>query len=702
MAGPAISFPIRVRMSVAALLTALALVGARPFGGVAFGADIPRLAGVVTDQAGVIGDQKDEVERALADVLKQQGVQVFVLFVRTTGDQTVTEFVDATAKENSLGADDALVLVALDDRTDAIWVSNALSITDSEINGIIAGTLEPGLRSGDFAGAMINTAKELGGAAATEPVKTVPPVETPGTNPGGDGGAGSLDLVGLVAIVLIGLGIVAVLVWLASRLSAWRETGERDRRLARVARDANGQLIAADDRVRTADQETGFVEAEFGEAEAAPFRAAVAEAGVELRAAFAIRQKLDDNDPEDPPTRESMLKELVAAVGRANAALDRQAAHVEQLRSLERDAERILAGLPAQLEPVERRLAGAGATVDSFAAYAPPAWQAVKGNVAEARKGLEGARSAIARGNGLIATDRSKAAREIATAQRGIAGANALLDAIDKLDTTLRTASEGLAGDLEAAEHDLADARAVTTGSATNRADDVARLEAAVAAAQDSANARPLDPIEAAHRASAARSQAAQLLSAVRADAQQAARLAAAVGASISAAQTQVDRAGDFIATRRSGVQRRARTRLAEAERLLASAIAQRESDPQHALAEAQRAGQMAGEAYNLASDDFTRWDGGQPPRGGGTDLGAVILGGIIGGILSGGGRGGGWGGSPWGSSGPGTGGGPFGGSGGGGGWGGGGGFGGGHSAGGGFGGFGGGGGGGHSAGGRW
>jgi len=149
---------MRVRMIIAALLTALALVGARPFGGVTFGADIPRLAGVVTDQAGVIGDQKAEVERALDDVLKRQGVQVFVLFVRTTGDRTVTEFVDETAKENSLGADDALVLVAVDDRTDAIWVSNALSITDSEINGIIAGTLEPGLRSGDFAGAMINTA----------------------------------------------------------------------------------------------------------------------------------------------------------------------------------------------------------------------------------------------------------------------------------------------------------------------------------------------------------------------------------------------------------------------------------------------------------------------------------------------------------------------------------------------------------------
>ena len=689
--------------AIAAVLVALALFAVRPFAGTALAADIPRLDGAVTDQVGVIGDQGDEVLAALDDVLQAQGVQVFILFVRSTGDLTVTEFVDQTASRNSLGADDALVLVAIDDRTDAIWVSDSLSITDDEINGIIAGTLEPGLRSGDFAAAVIDTAKELGAAAVVEPAKTVPPEETPGPNPGGGTAGGGLDLVALVAIILVGLGIVAVVVWLASRLAAWRETGERDRRLARIARDANAQLITADDRVRTADQETGFVEAEFGEGEAAPFREAVAAAGKELRAAFAIRQKLDDNEPEDPPTRESMLSELVAAVGRANAALDKQAAHVEQLRSLERDAERILATLPGQIESVEARLAGADATVESFAGYAPSAWQAVKGNVAEARKGLEGARNAIARGNATIATDRSKAAGEIATAQRGIAGASSLLDAIDKLAGTLRTATEGLAGDLEAAAHDLADARAAataaaTTAAATTRTADVARVEAAVAAAEEAAGARPLDPIEAARRASAARAQAAQLLSAVRADAQQAARLAAAVEASISTAQTQVDRAGDFIATRRSGVQRRARTRLVEAERLLADAVAQRERDPRQAMAQAQRAAQLAGEAYNLASDDFTRWDSGRPPRGGGSDLGAAVLGGLIGGILSGGGRGGGWGGSPWGSSGHGSGGGPFGG----GGWGGGGGFGGGHSAGGGFGGFGGGGGGGHSAGGRW
>jgi hypothetical protein len=174
------------------------------------------------------------------------------------------------------------------------------------------------------------------------------------------------------------------------------------------------------------------------------------------------------------------------------------------------------------------------------------------------------------------------------------------------------------------------------------------------------------------------------------------------VDSSITAARAEVDRAQDFISTRSAGMQRRARTRLAEATRLLASAEALRDSNARQAMADALRADKLAGEAYALANDDFNRWDRtGRPPTsgGGGSDLAGAILGGIIGGILSGGGRGAGWGGSNWGSPGSSNQSGGFGG----GGFGGGGGWGGGHSAGGGFGGFGGGGGGGgHSAGGRW
>ena len=111
---------------------ALALLATAP---IASAEGIPKLTGQVTDSSGVLAGQEQEIQSALDQVLKDHHVQVFVLYVKNTGDLTSTEFADQTAARNSLGGDDALVLVAIDERTDAIWVSDALpSITDAEID----------------------------------------------------------------------------------------------------------------------------------------------------------------------------------------------------------------------------------------------------------------------------------------------------------------------------------------------------------------------------------------------------------------------------------------------------------------------------------------------------------------------------------------------------------------------------------------
>jgi uncharacterized membrane protein YgcG len=704
--GPSLEASIARRSAVAAVFLALTLAAT------AFAADPPRLTGSITDQTGALDGSTDDIDAALDDLLAQQRVQLFVLFVGTTGDLTATEFVDETARINSLGADDALLLVAIDDRTDAIWVSDSLEITSDELNLVISDTLEPALRDGDFGAAVIATAERLGQVTGSEPEPepTKEPAPTPGETepPGGGTTSNGMGLLGLIGIVLVGLGIVSLLVWLASRVSSWREAEERDRRTGKLAREANALLIATDDRIRASDQEASFVEAQFGSDEAAPFRAAVAQARTELGGAFEIRQRLDDSEPEDPPTRELMLQEIVERCGRAAAALDAQIARIEELRNLEREAPAILASLPAQLDAVAARLPNAEEVLYGLSAtYAEPAWAAVKGNVVEATKGLAGARAAIERGNAAVASARGTGtARAIVTAQQGIAGAAGLLDGIDAAARTIHETEAGLDAQVDAAKADIEAARAAVpterpAGAPPPRLADFDVAEAAVRAATAAAAARPPEPIAAGRAAATAQRVASELLATVRADAEQQARFVAALETSIQAAQAEVDRAQDFIAARRGGVGRRARTRLAEADRLLGIAEAERATDPKQAMADAQRADELAGEAYSLASQDFARWDrtGRGTAAGSGSDLAGAILGGIIGGILSGGGRGAGWGGSSWGSP-PSNRGGGFGG--GGGGWGGGG-----HSSGGGFGGFGGGGsggggGGGHSQGGRW
>ena len=116
-----------------------------------------------------------------------------------------------------MGVDDALVLVAVDDRTDYIWVSDGLdSITDDELDAIITGTLEPALRDGDFAGAAIATVEALGEAADSAAPSAGPllpgpattgPTPADGAGSGGSGGdGGGIGLGTIVGIALIAGG----------------------------------------------------------------------------------------------------------------------------------------------------------------------------------------------------------------------------------------------------------------------------------------------------------------------------------------------------------------------------------------------------------------------------------------------------------------------------------------------------------------
>ena len=158
----------------------------------------------VTDETGVLEGRTGEIEAAVEDLLDEHGVQLFVVYVPTTDERNAPDFAAETAPTNSLGADDALLLVAIDDRTDAIWVADGLDeISDDEIDTILADTLEPRLRDGDFAGAAIETAQALGVAAESAAPTSVPAPTAPGptTAPGGgstDEGGGAGGLIGLL------------------------------------------------------------------------------------------------------------------------------------------------------------------------------------------------------------------------------------------------------------------------------------------------------------------------------------------------------------------------------------------------------------------------------------------------------------------------------------------------------------------------
>jgi uncharacterized membrane protein YgcG len=716
-----------LRRSRAVLLAAALLLVVHP---AALAQGTLTLRSQVTDETGVLQPGLSDVQSALDDLLNSENVQLWLEFIPTTNGTPASTLAQETFDANGLGGNDFLLLVAVDDHRYGWWeaangdIGSATGLTASRIDSILGSDLEPDFRNGDYPGGVITFARALGEAVAgasgpssaptARPANPTParPTIQPGSggagseDSGSNGSSGSSILVTLLAVFLVGAGLVVAWLWLLSWRRGRASAEERDRHTGDLARQANKLLVDTDDAVRNAQHELGFAQAEFDDADTKPFADAIADAQAKLQSAFAIRQQLDDSIPEDPPTKQRMYTDIIAACQAANAAMGEQEQRIQALRDLEKNAPQALAALPDAIEKLKARLPEVQEALQRLAGYAPSAWTSVQGNAEEADKRGDFAEQQIEQGKAALAAtppDVNAAAHAVRAAQEAVAQANHLLDAVLEMARSLDDARGKVDQEIAAAEADLAAAKAAGgTGGPGGSAADLAKAEKLLTDAKSQVQAAAPDPLAALKAAQQAHTSVDAVLAAIRDAASAQARAQASFAAARAAAAGSIRQAEAFIGARSSGIGREARTRLAEAQRHLAQADTIKATDLAGATIEAQRADNMATSAYSLASADFTGYDTGSRYGGGrrgggagvGANVGGAILGGIIGGMLAGGRGGrGGFGGTPWGSGGGWTGGGShgsFGGFGGGG-----------HGGGGGFGG-GGGGGGGHGGGGGW
>ncbi len=140
-----------------ALLLA-ALLAALPVLGVA--RDVPRLAGPVVDEAGVLsgGDlsRLEALSRAAHDLEGRRGVQLQYLLVKVLDGEPIETFAIRVAEAWKLGDattdNGVLVLVAVDDRKVRIEVGNGIEggLTDAQASRIIRATIAPAFRVGRY------------------------------------------------------------------------------------------------------------------------------------------------------------------------------------------------------------------------------------------------------------------------------------------------------------------------------------------------------------------------------------------------------------------------------------------------------------------------------------------------------------------------------------------------------------------------
>ncbi|PWI17833.1 hypothetical protein DI272_29485 [Streptomyces sp. Act143] len=332
--------------------------------------------------------------------------------------------------------------------------------------------------------------------------------------------------------------------------------------LAELDEQARVLLVAADDSVRTSREELGFVEARFGESAVAPSVLALRGAEAELRAAFRMRQQYDDGVPEEAAARQHALAGIVGRCEEAGRRLDEAAAGVDQLRGLERGAGEALGlaetrfrALTGRVQAVESLLTGlatryGGAAVAEVTGYAEQA----KDRLVFATLRLNQARQA----GDLAAHDR--AALHLRAAEGAIAQAAVFLHAVERLGTGLPAAAALLPAALTGAEAELA---ALRNGGAEVPVGELrARLlhaDNVLAFVRDEvAGETPYDPLDALRRV-------VQAVSPLAAE-----PVAGVLGAAAAlAGRAAVAGADDFVATHRGAVGATARTRLAEAARLL-------------------------------------------------------------------------------------------------------------------------------------
>jgi hypothetical protein len=645
--------------AVAALVVGLLAGGA----GVALAEAPLRVDSAVTDRAGALGSDPSAVQAAVDRLGKGTDVRLWVVYVATFSGRDGQTWADQTAKMSQLGRDDVLLAVATQDRAYGISVDDRFPLSDSAVTTIENRDVRPRLTARDWAGAAV---------AMADGLRTARTSGSPGDGTSG-GAAGAVGAI-VGGAALIGGGAYVLL---RRRRRAAAEPAPTagaapdpdtppvdgspavDPAPAVATSDladrASDALIALDDAVQTSEHELGLARTQFGDEAVTGFQAALDSSRTELVQAFALRQQIDDENPDDT-ARRGLLGRILALCATADARLDDQAAAFDRLRGLEQNAPQVIADLRPKLAAVTGRLPGANAALEALRArYAASALEPVVDNLTQANARLDVARTEIDEaGAELAAGKRPAAAVSARAAEEAIAQAGTLVDGVRRLADELAQAANRLVEARAEIEADLAEAR-LLPGDALAAA--AARAEAALTAATREIDAGGGDPLAALRRLDEAGATLDRALSDAHEARAAGERAAAQLDRTLLSARSGVAAASDFIATRRGAVGSDARTRLAEAERRLNTAVGLARSTPVDALREAQQADALAQEALRLAQSDVQRWS---PPDGGGRsgiDLGSLVLGGILLGGRGGGGwggSGGGWGGGggDWGGSG--------------------------------------------------
>ncbi|MEO6944265.1 MAG: hypothetical protein ABI053_06100 [Lacisediminihabitans sp.] len=413
--------------------------------------------------------------------------------------------------------------------------------------------------------------------------------------------AGSTAVITIVVIfvALVGVGFAIL----------FRRRGAitgRDRGVGELAKRANILLVRVDDAIKSSTDELGFALAQFGEDKTREFATVLATARIQLTEAFTLKQQLDDAIPDTATQRHDWNARVVHLCESIQDSLQAQDNVFDSLRALEKNA-------PANLAVVREAIASTSARVPASTTtlkhlkkrYSASAIATVSDSTEQATAQLASARTTADAAEPLLSGDAGTVADKIQSAQQDVARAAQSLDGIDRLASTLAELSSRLEQLIAEARKDLAEARAVrdappdpaigaTVNTAMGAVDRVL-----VSLGEPHSVADPAAGIQQLENAIGSLDLA---LGSARNQTERLEHARTALAGALLTARSQISTTTDFIGSRRGGVGADARTRLAEAQRLLT--IAEAEADPVIALDTARSSA-----TYSRDADALARYD---------------------------------------------------------------------------------------------
>jgi uncharacterized membrane protein YgcG len=401
------------------------------------------LAGAyVLDESGVLGSELGDVRDSLDNLYDKTGAKVFVVYVDTfTNPSDGQSWADQTAELSGLGTADLLLAIATQDRNYAYSTGSDFPASDAQIQKAVDDDLIPALRDSDWSGGAIAFADGLVAAQAPSPVPAI---------------------LGGVAVAGVGTGVVVGVVRSRRKKKKVADAAAAD--VAALDQQAGTLLVQLDDALKTSEQELGFAQAQFGDAQTKDFVTALAEAKGLAKKAFELQQKLDDAFPETPEQHRTMTEQLIQLAQQADAVLDAQATAFDELRQLEKNA-------PAVLEQVAADQKGLDATIDAAAStiadlkktYPKGDLSALTGLPAQAHKlaafagkTVTEARAVLAKSTG---TEDAGVAVAVRAAQQAVGQVTQLLATVDRVKSDLAAQADRDAAATAALEAQTRDAR---------------------------------------------------------------------------------------------------------------------------------------------------------------------------------------------------------------------------------------------------